>query len=137
MFQCEARLAWERAELARARGDEASIRSHVAEVRRMLTSPAAPGPLPYMDGHLLAVEGEFARDRGYESAHDLLEQAREIYRAGKWAACVARVDVALWLMRGGPAPAQLLARCRRVGYGYEVERLEGTRTHTYYPLHTL
>ncbi|MDQ4144160.1 MAG: hypothetical protein M3198_10540 [Actinomycetota bacterium] len=91
-----------------------------------------------MDGHLFAVEGELARDLGDGSAaRRLLEQALDVYRAGKWAACVARVEVSLWLLRGGPAPARLLARCRREGYAYEIERLEGRRTDAYYPLHTL
>jgi len=137
MFQCEARLEWERAELARARGDEPAVRSHVAATRRMLKSANAPGRLPYMEAHLLAIEAELARDLGRASAHRLLTNARDAYRAGRWAACVARVEVSLWLLHDGPCPAGLLKRCLRDGYGYEVERLEGRRMDLYYALHTL
>jgi tetratricopeptide (TPR) repeat protein len=137
MFQCRARLEWERAELARARGNDGAVRVHAANIRRMLARAGAPGPLPYMDAHLLALEGESARDLGDSSAAPLLHQAIDAYRAGKWTACVARMEVSLWLIHGGPAPARLLTRCRREGYGYEVERLEGTRTDLYYALHAL
>lgn len=137
MFQCEARLVWERAELARGRGEAVEVRSRLADVRGMLASAQAPGRLPYMEAHVLAVEAELARDLGDESARERLEEALDAYRAGKWAACEARIEVSLWLLRAEPAPRRLLDRCRREGYGYEVEWLEGHRVGSYYPLHTL
>ena len=137
MFQCEARLVWERAELARARRDEPEVRSQLAGLRDMLARPGSPGPLPYMHAHILAIEGELARDTGDPSAEARLRDAATAYRRGKWASCVARIEVALWLLRGGPAPKWLVAKCQREGYGHELSRVEGRSSDPYYPLHTL
>jgi tetratricopeptide (TPR) repeat protein len=137
MFQCRARLVWERAEMGRARGNEAEARSQLSELEALLESAASPGPLPYMDAHVLALKGELARDLGDRSAEMRLRNAAAAYRRGKWAACVARIEVALWLLRGGPPPKRLLVKCRREGYGHELARLEGRSSGPYYPLHTL
>jgi tetratricopeptide (TPR) repeat protein len=136
MFGCEARLAWERAELARARGDACGARSCLKEIRKMLSSRSVPGPLPYLEAHILAVEGELARDGGDPAAAALVRKALGAYRAGKWAACAARMEVALWLLQGGKPPRALVDRCHRNGYGLEVERLERRNVNPYYPLHT-
>ena len=54
----------------------------------------------------------------------------------QWAACAARMEVALWLLQGGRPPRALVDRCHRNGYGLEVERLERRKLNPYYPLHT-
>jgi tetratricopeptide (TPR) repeat protein len=137
MFQCAARLLWERAELARARRRDAEVRAHITELQGLLTQPESPGPLPYLHAHILAVEGELARDTGDPSAEARLRDAATAYRRGRWAACVARIEVSLWMLHDGPPPKWLLTQCRREGYGHELNRLEGRRSDTYYPLHTL
>jgi tetratricopeptide (TPR) repeat protein len=137
MIACDVRLAWERAELARARGDHHDALQQIAALRKRLQHPSFPMRMPYMEPHMLAVEGEIARSRGDPAARSILKHARELFAAGRWSHGVARIDVSLWLMtRRDHPPAGLLKRCRNSGYGAEVQRLT-TPAPAYYPLHAI
>ncbi len=137
MIICDVRLAWERAELSRARGDDDTALQQVARLRRRLADPSFPVRLPYMTAHILALEGEVARSRRDPQARDLLEQARAIFAARKWCHGAARMEVSLWLLSGrAKPPARLLRRCGDAGFTAEVRRLTSPGP-DYYPLHTL
>lgn len=137
MLLCDVRLAWERAELARARGRTDEALHRIAVLRQRLNSPSFPARLPYMTPHMLAVEGEVARIRGDDEARALLTEARDLYLRGRWNHYVARIDVSLWLMTNKPnPPSRLLERCRKYDYAAEVERLTNRST-DYFPLHGL
>jgi tetratricopeptide (TPR) repeat protein len=137
MIMCDVRLAWERAELARARDDDREALQRIKALDKRLQHPAFPVKMPYMTPHMLAVEGEIARGRGDPAARFILSEARKLFAAGRWSHCVARIDVSLWLMSGRiHPPVALLRRCRSAGYGAEVHRLTISGAH-YYPLHTL
>jgi tetratricopeptide (TPR) repeat protein len=137
MLLCELRLAWERAELARAQGENHEALLSIASLRQRLAHASPQLRAPYMAPHILAVEGEIARARGDGRAKSLLSQARALFAAGHWNHGVARMDVSLWLLSGltAPPPA-LLMRCRKAGYDAEVRRLTNAASN-YYPLHTL
>jgi tetratricopeptide (TPR) repeat protein len=134
---CDVRLAWERAELSRAHGQEEQALRQIAVLRQRLNSSSFPAELPYMIPHMLAVEGEIARHRGDIAARAILAEARNLYAQSKWDHYVARMDVSLWLIRGRPdPPAALLRRCRSRGYAAEIGYL--TAPHPgYIPLHGL
>jgi ATP/maltotriose-dependent transcriptional regulator MalT len=137
MLLCDVRLAWERAELVRARGHAEEALRQIAVLRERLTNPYFPVHLPYMTAHMLALEGEVSRLRGESIAHDHLRHARILYAEGKWQHNVARVDVSLWLLTGHQDPPKaLLARCRRRSYAEEIEYLTNPPT-GYLPLHSL
>jgi tetratricopeptide (TPR) repeat protein len=136
MLMCDVRLAWERAELARARDDNHEALQRVKALRKRLQHPSLV-KMPYMTPHMLAVEGEIARGRGDPAARSILRDARGLFAAGRWNHCVARIDVSLWLMSGRDhPPAALLRKCRDAGYDTEVQRLTIPGP-VYYPLHTL
>jgi predicted ATPase len=85
--------------------------------------------------HAMLVEAESARQQGNDDAPNLLRRVRATYRRLGARSFVARTDVALVLTgQGGKGHSGLLARCRRRGYRFEVERLEGVRT-GFYPIH--
>lgn len=137
MLMCDVRLAWERAELARARYDDHEALQRIKALRKRLEHPSFPVKMPYMAPHMLAVEGEIARGRGDLAARSILRDARGLFAAGRWSHYVARIDVSLWLMSGRDhPPAALLKKCRVEGYGTEVQRL-AIPSPVYYPLHTL
>ena len=137
MLACDVRLAWERAELARARGGDHDALQRIKALRRRLEHPSFPMEMPYMAPHMLAVEGEIARSRGDPAARSILRHARELFAAGEWSHGVARIDVSLWLMTGRDhPPAALLRRCRNSAYGAEVQRLTDSGP-AYYPLHSI
>jgi tetratricopeptide (TPR) repeat protein len=137
MIMCDVRLAWERAELARARGDDREALQRVRALRKRLQHPSFPVKMPYMTPHMLALEGEIARGRGDPAARSILREARELFAAGRWSHGVARIDVSLWLMSGRiHPPAPLLRKCRDAGYGTEVHRLTIPGP-LYYPLHMI
>lgn len=137
MLMCDVRLAWERAELARARDDDQEALQRIKALRKRLQHPSFPVKMPYMTPHMLAVEGEIARGRGASEARSILRDARRLFAAGRWSHCVARIDVSLWLMSGRDhPPVVLLGKCQDAGYGVEVQRLTTPRP-AYYPLHTL
>jgi tetratricopeptide (TPR) repeat protein len=134
---CETRLAWERAELDRARGDHAASMKKVRSLRSRIANRKFPVKLPYMEPHLSAIEAEISRDERRSDALLLLRRSRQEFSAGEWAHGVARIDVSLWLANGRRnPPAQLTKRCIRAGYGLEVERLS-TRSGGYYALISL
>jgi tetratricopeptide (TPR) repeat protein len=131
---CATRLAWERAELDRARGNHAASLSKVASLRSKINDRTFPAKLPYMEPHLSSIEAEIARDEGSSEAISLLRKARAGYSLGGWGHGAARLDVSLWLARGtARPPTQLVDRCTRAGYGFEVERLKN-RKGGYYAL---
>ncbi len=137
MLLCDARLEWERAELARACGQIHEALQRIAILRRRLSSPSFPARLPYMTPHMLALEGEVARSQGDHKARALLTEARSLYAQGRWNHCAARIDVSLWLMTNKPdPPSRLLQRCRKYRYAAEVERLTNRKA-DYFPLHGL
>jgi tetratricopeptide (TPR) repeat protein len=137
MLMCDVRLAWERAELARARNDDHEALQRIKTLRKRLQHPSFPVKMPYMTPHMLAVEGEIARGRGDPAARSILRDARGLFAAGRWSHRVARIDVSLWLISGRDhPPAALRRRCRNAGYGTEVQRLTSPGP-VYYPLHTL
>ena len=137
MVTCDVRLAWERTELARARGEDHNTLQQIRTLRKRLQHPSFPIQMPYMAPHMLAIKKEITRSRSDPAARSILRHARELFAAGQWSHGVARIDVSLWLVskRDHP-PAALLRRCRDAGYGAEVQRLT-TPTPAYYPLHTL
>jgi tetratricopeptide (TPR) repeat protein len=137
MLLCDVRLAWERAEFARAGGQLDEALRRVAALRQRLGRSSFPAKLPYMTAHILALEGEVARCLGDNNARVLLTGARNLYNGGGWSHYVARMDVSLWLMTGRPSPPSgLLQLCRNRSYAAEVEYLTGPRR-SYYPLHGL
>jgi tetratricopeptide (TPR) repeat protein len=137
MLMCDVRLEWERAELARSRGDVHEALQRIKALRQRIERPSFPAKLPYMAPHMLAVEGEIARGRADQAARSILMTARRLFAAGGWNHCATRIDVSLWLIgEKDQPPVTLLRRCQDAGYGAEVQRL----THpslSYYPLHTL
>jgi hypothetical protein len=133
---CQVRLDWEWAELARARGTHDKALDLLDAVEARINDPKLGMAMPYMPPHLLAVRAEVAREQGDADAGDLLRASRNDFRAGHWRHSAVRMEVALWLLRGGHhPPASLLDRCRRYEYRSETKRLLG-RTHGYYPLHS-
>jgi len=137
MLLCDIRLAWERAELARACGRSDDALRQIGELRQRLSSPGFPAVVPYMTPHMLALEGEIARQRCQETAHSILRKARELYAASHWRHYVARMDVSLWIITGRAEPPKaLLDRCRRYSYAEEIEYLTHPRP-GYIPLHGL
>jgi tetratricopeptide (TPR) repeat protein len=137
MLLCDVRLAWERAELSRAYGQDEQALHQIAVLRQRLNASSFPVKLPYMIPHMLAVEGEIARHRGDITARAILAEARHLYAQAKWDHYVARMDVSLWLMTGrSDPPAALLRRCISRSYAAEIGYL--TAPHSgYIPLHGL
>jgi len=131
-----ARVLFERAELARAHGDAATTRARVARLRGWIATQV-PGNVPYLIAHAAAIEAELARDLGDPQAPELLAAVTAEYRRQGAAACQARMATSLWLARGGRPPRWLVRRCQQEGYGFELQRLQGTNTAAYYPLHVL
>ena len=130
---CRIRLEWHLAELARAHKQHDEALDRVASLRGQL---ARRGPVPhYVEPYLEATEAEVARERGDPRATALLQTTRQLFRTGGWRHAVTRMDVSLWLLGSrGPAPARLLARCKRENYGLELQRLV-TGDRDRYPLH--
>lgn len=131
---CALRLAWHRSELARAQLEYDEALKRVSDLRTVWSRDGRSVP-PYMEPHLLAVEGEIARETGHPDAVRLLRDAKTSFLAGGWRHAATRMDVAIWLARGATStPTRLLARCERESYNLEVQRLksgDGRR----YPLH--
>lgn len=136
MVLCEARVIFEEAELARARGDGAGSRRHISRLRHW-TKHRLPVDAPYLWAHAAAVEAELAREASAPETERLLCDVIAAYRRGRWQACVARMATSLWLYRGGQPPAWLVRLCEREGYEWELQRLRGDVASGYYPLHTL
>ena len=79
MLMCDVRLAWERAELARARHDHHEARQRIKALRKRIQHPSFPVKMPYMTPHMLAVEGEIARGQGDPRAQSILMEARALF----------------------------------------------------------
>jgi len=136
MTLAQARVIFERAELHRARGEARECRREIRRLRNW-AKRRVPGDVPYLWAHAAAVEAELARDQGASQARGLLRHTLAMYRQGHWTACGARIATSLWLLEGGRPPPWLERLCQRERYGFELARLTGRDTSSYYPLHTM
>ena len=96
MSLVHARVLFERAELARARGETAEVHRRLRVLRRWIAHNV-PGQVPYLVTHADAVQAELARDLGDPSATKLLTAVADSYRQQGATACQARLATSLWL----------------------------------------
>jgi tetratricopeptide (TPR) repeat protein len=130
------RFLLEKAELARARGRSSEVRTYLAMLQRHLQSRRRFNAPPYLlMAHGKCVAAEHAREIGSPNATNLLNEARGMYAALGASYYVLRIDVARWLIsRTNASRSELMAVCKREGYGHEMQRLK-IPSAKHYPLH--
>jgi hypothetical protein len=128
----EARLALERAEVARARDANHAAQESLSGLRVLLDRVSPDQPILRL--HMALVAAELRRREGDEAAVTDLEAVCEGYRKLGLIGPAARAATAAWLVDPSPSPPERLVRLCQRHFPLEAKRLS-TAGSDYYPIY--
>jgi tetratricopeptide (TPR) repeat protein len=127
------RLELERAELARARGEDRKLQRCLRRAQSLAKSNRHFGQRPaYLRLHCKFVAIEWARQKGRAGVAEALLALAADYDNLGFSGCAARARVAAWLAEGdSKPPSGLTSECRRYGRDWELGQIKSNRPSDY------